>query len=68
MLVLGRKEEQSIVIGGNITVKVVQAIDGYCKLGIDAPRHVPVHRKEIQDEVDHTGVDKKATALGHRNS
>ncbi|WP_100400255.1 carbon storage regulator CsrA [Bacillus sp. FJAT-44742] len=47
MLVLTRKPNQSIQIGEDIEIKVV-AVDGdQVKLGIDAPRHIDIHRKEI---------------------
>ncbi|MFZ4451060.1 carbon storage regulator CsrA [Salibacterium aidingense] len=47
MLVLTRKTNQSIQVGEDIEIKVV-AIDGdQVKIGIDAPQHVDIHRKEI---------------------
>ena len=51
MLVLTRKLDESIMIGDSIEVKVL-AVDGNSiKLGIQAPRAVPVHRKEIYEEI-----------------
>lgn len=51
MLVLTRKIDESIVIGDAMEVKVL-AVDGNSvKLGIQAPRSVPVHRKEVYDEI-----------------
>lgn len=47
MLVLSRKKNESIVIGGNVQVTVVQIRDGKVQIGIAAPRDVPVHREEI---------------------
>lgn len=55
MLVLGRTKDESIVINGNIEIKVVDVRIGGAKrvmLGITAPRHIPVHRKEIQEAID----------------
>jgi len=53
MLVLSRKTNQSIMIGDAIRVIVV-GIDGdQVKLGIEAPRDVPVHRFEIFEEIHH---------------
>ncbi|MDQ0298218.1 carbon storage regulator [Salibacterium salarium] len=47
MLVLTRKTNQSIQIGDDIEVKIV-AVDGdQVKIGIDAPQHIDIHRKEI---------------------
>lgn len=49
MLILGRREEQEIVIGenGHIRLKVLEARNGYCRIGITADRSVPVDRLEI---------------------
>ncbi|TMN21352.1 carbon storage regulator CsrA [Lentibacillus cibarius] len=47
MLVLTRKRNESIQIGDDIEIKIL-AIDGdQIKLGIDAPKTVDIHRKEI---------------------
>ena len=47
MLVLTRKENESIMIGDDIEVKVLDLKDSQVKLGIVAPRSVAVHRREI---------------------
>ncbi|HHW39814.1 MAG TPA: carbon storage regulator CsrA [Syntrophomonadaceae bacterium] len=47
MLVLSRKPGQSIVIGENIVVTVLEARGDQVRLGIEAPRELPVHREEI---------------------
>jgi len=51
MLVLTRKRNQSIIIGDNIEITVVDIHGEQVKLGITAPRAVPVHRKEIYEEI-----------------
>jgi carbon storage regulator len=48
MLVLARKLNERIQIGGRITVTVVDIRGDKVRLGIEAPREVPVHREEIQ--------------------
>lgn len=48
MLVLSRKSGQSIVIGDNITIKVTEIRGGKMKIGIDAPKGVPVTRPEAK--------------------
>ncbi len=48
MLVLSRKESQSIVIGGDIEVTIVAIQGGRVKLAINAPRHVPIRRAELK--------------------
>lgn len=51
MLVLTRKPNQAIMIGDNVRIVVV-AIEGeQVKLGIEAPRDIPVHRSEVYDEI-----------------
>lgn len=52
MLVLTRHTNESIVIAGEIKVTVVEIRDDKVRLGIEAPKDVPVHRKEIQDAID----------------
>ena len=47
MLVLTRKESQRILIGNDITVTVVRLASGNVRIGIDAPKDVPVHREEV---------------------
>jgi carbon storage regulator len=47
MLVLTRKEDESIMIGDDIEVKVLDLKENQVKLGIVAPREVAVHRREV---------------------
>ncbi|MDD5457311.1 MAG: carbon storage regulator CsrA [Candidatus Margulisbacteria bacterium] len=51
MLVLTRKLNQSIVIQDNIIVKVVEIGDGSVKIGIEAPKAIPIHREEVYEEI-----------------
>ncbi len=51
MLILSRKLNESIVIDGNILVKVVKVEGDIVKLGIQAPAEVPVHRQEVYEEI-----------------
>ncbi len=47
MLVLNRKAGESIRIGDEIELKIVSVEGGQVKLGIDAPKHVEIHRQEV---------------------
>ena len=47
MLVLSRKKDEKIVIGDNISIMVVEIRGDKVRLGIDAPRDVSVHRREV---------------------
>ena len=51
MLVLSRKTSESIVIGENIVVIVVEIRGDKVRLGIEAPKHVSVHRREVYERI-----------------
>ncbi|MFP6575277.1 MAG: carbon storage regulator CsrA [Pirellulaceae bacterium] len=51
MLVLSRKKNESIVINDDITVVVVEIRGDKVRLGIEAPKEVPVHRREVYDAI-----------------
>lgn len=51
MLVLTRRANQSIVIGGDITVTVLEVRGDQVRIGIEAPRSVTVHREEVWAEL-----------------
>jgi carbon storage regulator len=51
MLVLARKTGQSIILGDGIEVTVIEVRGEQVRLGITAPRSVPVHRKELLEQV-----------------
>jgi carbon storage regulator len=65
MLVLTRKTNQSIMIGDDIEVSVLAVSRDKIRLGISAPRDVPVFRKEVylamkEDEASQNGAAKRA--------
>jgi carbon storage regulator len=49
MLVLSRKKNESIVINKDITITVVEVRGDKVRLGVEAPKEVPVHRREVYD-------------------
>lgn len=51
MLVLTRKRYESITIGADVEVVVVEIRDDKVRLGIKAPIEVPVHRREVADAI-----------------
>ena len=51
MLVLSRKKNESIVISDDIVVTVVEIRGDKVRLGIKAPRDLPVHRREVLDAI-----------------
>jgi carbon storage regulator len=65
MLVLSRKKNESIVIGDCVVVTVVEIRGDKVRLGIDAPKEVPIHRREVFEAIkrlerqeDHPGSSK----------
>ena len=51
MLVLSRKKNESIVINNDITIVVVEIRGDKVRLGIEAPKEIPVHRREVYDAI-----------------
>ena len=51
MLVLSRKKNESIVINDDITSVVVEIRGDKVRLGVEAPKEVPVHRREVYDAI-----------------
>ena len=70
MLVLSRQRDESIMIGDNIVVTIVDIRGDKVRLGINAPTEIPVHRQEIYEAIQRENlrasrVDPKDTrALG----
>jgi carbon storage regulator len=60
MLVLSRKKNESIVINNDIVITVVEIRGDKVRLGIEAPKDVPVHRQEVYEAIHGT----KAPAPG----
>ncbi len=51
MLVLSRKKNESIIIGDDITIVIVEIRKDKVRLGITAPKEIPVHRREVFDAI-----------------
>jgi len=72
MLVLARKVGQSIIINDNIELLVIEVRGDQVRLGIDAPKSIPVHRKELLEQIraenvkaaSESDVDSVSKALG----
>lgn len=66
MLILSRKLNESIVIDGRIVVKIVRIDGEVVKVGIEAPKDVPVHRQEVYEEIqknNHEALAMNRSAL-----
>ena len=64
MLVLSRKIGQSLLIGSDIRIKVVEIRGQQVRLGLEAPDDVPVIREELQREVAETNAGSAAPDAG----
>ena len=69
MLVLSRKRSESVVIDENIVVTVIEVRGDKVRLGIQAPRDVPVHRSEILASIQQTeSIATTESAPANENS
>jgi len=64
MLVLSRKKNESIVINNEITVVIVEIRGDKVRLGIEAPKDVPVHRREVYDAIQRKLLAPDPAAAG----
>ena len=62
MLVLTRKRNQSIMIGDDIEVSVLGVVGEKVRIGIDAPRDIPVFRKEVYLEIQQQRLEAGGSA------
>src|SRR5215212_582514 len=62
MLVLTRKSNQSIMIGDDIEVSVLSIMGEKVRIGIQAPRDIPVFRREVYLEIQQENVSAAASA------
>ena len=60
MLVLSRQRDESIIIGDDIEITIVDVRGDKVRLGINAPREVSVHRKEIYDAIQREKKEQDA--------
>lgn len=57
MLVLSRKRGETIRINDDITITVLEILGGKVRLGIEAPKEVPVHRQEVYEAIHERPVE-----------
>jgi len=76
MLVLSRKRDERITIGDNIVIMVVDICGDKVRLGIDAPKNIPIHRQEVYDAInrenqireEQSGLEKEAEKVPSSDS
>jgi carbon storage regulator len=64
MLVLTRKSNQSIMIGDDIEVSVLSVMGDKVRIGIQAPRDIPVFRREVYLEIQRESAESETSADG----
>jgi carbon storage regulator len=62
MLVLSRQRDESIMIGDNIVVTIVDIRGDKVRLGINAPSEIPVHRQEVYEAIQRENLQASALA------
>jgi carbon storage regulator len=65
MLVISRKKNESIIINDDITVVVVEIRGDKVRLGVEAPKEIPMHKNEVYDAIRR---QSNATADAHQES
>ncbi|MCL2458333.1 MAG: carbon storage regulator CsrA [Desulfobulbus sp.] len=60
MLVLTRKPGEGIIIGDNITIRIIELKSGGIRVGIDAPRDTKIYREEVYERIRQENIDAAA--------
>jgi carbon storage regulator len=63
MLVLSRQRDESIIIADNIKITIVDIRGDKVRLGIDAPKEIPVHRQEVFDAIQRENAQQNSEAI-----
>ncbi len=61
MLALSRKQGESIMIGNNIEITVLEVKGEQIKIGINAPKSIPVYRKELYSQIQDANRETVST-------
>lgn len=61
MLVLSRQKDESIVIGDDVEITIVDVRGDKVRLGITAPKNIPVHRREVYDAIQREKAAKEGS-------
>ncbi|MHC4624363.1 MAG: carbon storage regulator CsrA [Planctomycetota bacterium] len=68
MLVLSRQKDESIMIGDNVEITIVDVRGDKVRLGITAPKEISVHRREVYDAIQREKSAKRAEQEQHEAS
>ena len=67
MLVLSRKKNESIVINNDISIVVVEIRGDKVRLGVEAPKEVPVHRREVYEAIKRSEMEQSQESANTAN-
>ena len=62
MLALSRKKDESIIIDNNIEITIIEVKGDQVKIGISAPKSVPVYRKEVYEQIQESNKEAANSA------
>jgi carbon storage regulator len=63
MLILSRKENESIIIDENIEIKILEIEEGKVRIGIDAPKDIDIFRKELYLSIQEENIEAAKTKV-----
>ena len=64
MLVLSRQKDESIIIGDNVVITIVDVRGDKVRLGITAPKEISVHRQEVYEAIQREKAEKAKADKG----
>ncbi|MCI7595192.1 MAG: carbon storage regulator CsrA [Lachnospiraceae bacterium] len=67
MLALSRKKNEALVINNNVEVTILEIKGDQVKIGIEAPREVPVYRKEVYLQIQQSNKEAMDNAISQEN-
>lgn len=67
MLALSRKKNEALVINNNVEITILEVKGDQVKLGIEAPKEVPVYRKEVYLQIQEANKDALANTISQEN-
>jgi len=65
MLILTRRVNETLMIGDDVTVTVLSINGNQVRIGVNAPRHIPVHREEIYEKIKQQGESAARVVNGN---